>query len=411
MVFNKKSKYNITYSELLNSTLFISLLMTIIATHTVLDNLAMASFISVVFILRYKKLNNIFNIYFIMEIIFVLYSYWQIKFGIAINEDVAMTKVITLIISLIYYIAIYIYILGSSQKKKIIEIIVKAIFAGLLIVLLCDIQNIFTGRFGTNVNAGVSILGIRIGRLNSTYIGQISGIALYLSMMIYLSKKKSKAIFYAVFFTFMILISATRKVLFIILIAYIAVPYLYNKRKNFIKLISSIILCFILVFVGYKLITGISFLYNLIGVRIDNVIEVLVKGETTEASFNTREKLVEKGIQAFEKKPITGWGLDNFRYVINNGGYYAHNNFIEILVSGGLVGFIIYYLKYVYLILETFICKNKKLTEDYLDIKVLRVLLITLIILEYWQVTYYYRLFLLPFIITLAFTNKTVKEK
>lgn len=408
---SQKNKYEITYSQLLDIMLFLSIFMSIIASHTVLDNLSKIAFIGIVFLLRFKKISKVLNIYFILEVIFIIYCFWQVKSGIAVNKTVAIAKVNTLIISLIYYMFVYIYILGSNKKERVMEIIVKATFYGLIVVLFCDFKNIFTGRFGTNNNAGINILGIRIGYLNSTYIGHLSGIALYLGLLNYWKESKNKAILYTIFFTFTILISGTRKMLIMIILGLIVIPYMYNSRKNLGKLLVRITLALFMVLVGYKIVMKVPILYNSIGVRIENVMEVIINGSTEEGSFNTREILVKKGIEAFKQKPNLGWGLDNFRYTINKGGYYAHNNFVEILVSGGIVGFFIYYAKYIYLIALTFTCKKRKTQEEYNKIKAIRILLIILIILEYWQVTYYYRLFMLPFIIELAFSNKNIKIK
>lgn len=408
MITSQKSKYEITYSEILNNMLFLSIFMSIIARHTILDDLSKVIFIGAVFLLRKKKIDKVFNIYFVLEVIFILYCYWQIKIGISVNANVAMEKIKTLIICLIYYISIYMYILGSIKKERVIEILVKAVFYGLIVILLCDFRNIFAGRFRS---AGINIFGIRIGRLNSTYIGHLSGIALYMALLIYWKENKKKATLYTIFFTLIILISGTRKMLIMIIIAMIIIPYIYNSRKNLIKLLIRITLALVMIVIGYKFMMNIPILYNSIGVRVENVVDAIVNGATDESSFNTREQLIEKGMIAFEEKPTYGWGLDNFRYVINKGGYYAHNNFVEILVSGGKVGFFIYYSKYLYLILLTFICKKRKTKDEYNKIKGFRVLLITLIILEYWQVTYYYRLFMLPFIITLAFLDRDIKIK
>jgi O-antigen ligase len=199
--------------------------------------------------------------------------------------------------------------------------------------------------------------------------------------------------------------------LIMILIATITVPYILDYTQKFKKLLIRIIIVSITIVIAYKLVMNIPALYNSIGIRIENIIKVIIIGSTNEASFNTRQKLIEKGVLAYKQKPILGWGLDNFRYVINNGGYYAHNNFVEILVNGGIVGFCFYYLKYFYLILLTYICKKHKTKDEYKKIKAFRVLIITLFILEYWQVTYYYRLFMLPFIILLVICNNYDKTR
>ena len=48
------------------------------------------------------------------------------------------------------------------------------------------------------------------------------------------------------------------------------------------------------------------------------------------------------GRKWFLERPIFGWGLDAFTQ-LSPYETYSHNNFIEILVSSGIVGFLFYY--------------------------------------------------------------------
>ncbi len=67
----------------------------------------------------------------------------------------------------------------------------------------------------------------------------------------------------------------------------------------------------------------------------------------------SRERIFVKGLLAFKKRPIFGWGWANFDYAfesidwpikIHNDAYVdkAHSNILEMLVTTGLVGFIFY---------------------------------------------------------------------
>ena len=74
---------------------------------------------------------------------------------------------------------------------------------------------------------------------------------------------------------------------------------------------------------------------------------------TPESSFNKRQDYDRKGFQFFPKNLFLGYGINNFRnlYDINT---YAHNNFIELLVGIGLVGFTVYYIAYAYVLCKLF---------------------------------------------------------
>lgn len=410
MINKYKSKYVISYAFLLDSLFFLTLLMSVIAAHTILDDIFKMMFIAGIFLYSLKRLYKFINLYFILEFVFITYSYWQIKNNIAVNLIVSRERIVTLIISLIYYIAVYIYIIQRKNNGQVIKQVVNAIFYGLFIVLICEYKNISAGRIGSG-NGGISILGLIIGNLNSTYIGQLAGITLFLGVLLYWKNNKKKALFYVAFFSICILLSGTRKMLIIIIVALLAIPYIYDTRYKIRKMITRTSVILMLIVIGYTAIMNIPVLYNSIGNRIGDIVVFMETGTTNEASFNTRAKLIEMATEAFYERPIYGWGLDNFSKVINNGGYYTHNNFMEILVSSGIVGFVIYYLKYIYVIYLTF--KSKKYSEsvDYNIIRGLRICLIFLIILEYWQVTYFNRLFMLPFILTLSFSKKELTKQ
>ncbi|MDC1050740.1 O-antigen ligase family protein [Candidatus Marinimicrobia bacterium] len=51
-------------------------------------------------------------------------------------------------------------------------------------------------------------------------------------------------------------------------------------------------------------------------------------------------------------KPIFGFGLHQFKYVNQSG--VSHNNFFEILVNNGIVGFALYYVLYIYIYISYF---------------------------------------------------------
>lgn len=79
-------------------------------------------------------------------------------------------------------------------------------------------------------------------------------------------------------------------------------------------------------------------------------LEVLRRVELAIAGVDTsvlhRRELVDSGIEAFLGSPLYGYGLDTFRWVAG-GGYYAHNNLVELAVNGGLVMTASYYYLYV----------------------------------------------------------------
>lgn len=60
------------------------------------------------------------------------------------------------------------------------------------------------------------------------------------------------------------------------------------------------------------------------------------------SSDNLRAELIRYGLELFAENPLLGYGLNNYQ-LFHWSGLYSHNNYIEVLVSLGIMGFLIYY--------------------------------------------------------------------
>ena len=168
--------------------------------------------------------------------------------------------------------------------------------------------------------------------------------------------------------------------------------YVVITRKNALSAIVSVAVVVVVVLLLYNLLIKVDFLYDLIGRRLQTAINgVLGIVEEIDASTQTRMGLIEKGLKWFSEKPWFGYGLDGFRsmhwdvYGDSSMAYYAHNNFIELLVDLGLVGFILYYSLYVYIFVKGLkALKNKTKTSKFFF-----ALFIALVVSEYARITYY----------------------
>jgi O-antigen ligase len=71
-------------------------------------------------------------------------------------------------------------------------------------------------------------------------------------------------------------------------------------------------------------------------------------------TFESRERILMRGLLAFKEKPISGWGVANFDHAFNSMDWpmkydqditadKAHSTFLEILVTTGTVGFLLYF--------------------------------------------------------------------
>ncbi len=235
--------------------------------------------------------------------------------------------------------------------------------------------------------------------INQRYIEKISantvgirasiGILLALIIISQSSKYKKLYILGSGINILWIILSASRKSLLILIISLSI--YMIFKNKNVTSLFRNGIFVIISLFAIYYCIMNVSFLYEFIGNRIETMIKGILGSGKTDGSTMFRMELINWGKEWFYKKPILGYGIDNYRYLLGfkntwagTEGTYAHNNFIELLVSGGLVGMIMYYWIYLDTILTIFKEFGKRNIKLILGLG----LILGLLINEYGLVTY-----------------------
>ncbi len=146
---------------------------------------------------------------------------------------------------------------------------------------------------------------------------------------------------------------------FVIPFIFIYILIVYNK-KSYKVLIYSLIFMAVIVFV-YNSIMNVPELYNAIGIRFEKMIDGLLGTGIADKSTTMRNKMREVAFLKWLEKPIFGYGFDSFKYwVLEAVGdfYYSHCNYTELLYSGGIITFVIYYWIYYRLFKQVINAKN-----------------------------------------------------
>ncbi|WP_210115335.1 O-antigen ligase family protein [Galactobacillus timonensis] len=182
-----------------------------------------------------------------------------------------------------------------------------------------------------------------------------------------------------------ILLSGSRKALlyFLIPISF----FLIFRSKGIAKTLRNFIVVIVLIFIVYLAIMKVPILYESIGRRVATLLN-FINGRETDSSTATRAVLVSDGIEMFRRKPWIGYGLGNFSTVHSLNStikYYAHNNYIELLVDVGIIGTLMYYS----LNISTIIRGLRKIKYKDPLLLLLFGYLIGALICEYGNVTYY----------------------
>ena len=343
--------------------------------------------------IKTKKWKSSF--YIVWTLLFLIYNAIMIRY--AFDKSYAFDYTLTLLYIVVENLMIFLYV----RKYDILEYILKVFIVGSILKAL----RIF-------IKSGFLIfMNFRAAENTSAnIIGLYSAIAFSLCIYFIITKKiKNKYLYFILAFICILftILSASRKAILFLLIP--LALYGITKTKNPIRLAKNIILVGLCLYIIYFFINNNEFLYNLVGNRLESMISGFMGGKT-DGSTSTRLHLIEAGMKWFKDRPLFGYGLSNFKalnIIYRNSQYYAHNNYVELLVNCGLVGTIIYYSFYVKLLHIYYNCCK----IDKKNIIILGILL-CFIIGEYGLVTYDEAVFqILLMIIYLYGFNIINKEK
>lgn len=288
--------------------------------------------------------------------------------------------VVSLFLNFLMLYAIVQYIYMKNDIQQVLKITELGIFTTAFIVVLLSWRTITQGRLGeaTEMNANMLAMLCVYGLVLAIYLRRIG------------KHTKVTCGFRLVFYILVVLLTGSRKGVIMIAVA-VAVIQLFVDRR---KLLKNGLFTVVAAVVIYNLIMNVGVLYNIIGVRIENLLELLTEGSTEESSLNSRQLFIEIGMSYIKEKPWTGYGYDCFMLFprilqITGGelGYYSHNNYIELLAGGGVIGFALYYIPVLHLLVT--LLKRSKMDAC---MPYLLAILVSKLAIEYARVSYYSRI-------------------
>lgn len=337
-----------------------------------------------IYILRHSK------IYFekIMYI-YVLFIILICASGIyGINNETAMGNIITLIACMILMVIIYNNLLTEKQLIIIINTIIAfSLILSFRVISVIDFDRLINGIYYPDV-----VLNEAIGNRNSIAILMAIGVNLSIyNIYVY---KKFKNIIPFIIVLLAVFLTGSRKGLVLSILPFILFfLFKFIESKKIVSKIKYIIIGIILISSLFYITMNVEFIYDTVGFRLESIYREIVYGEASnEGSFNIRKDMVNKGLKYFSKKPILGYGVSNYRYLYGHdtgNETYSHNNYIELLVNNGIIGFLLYYSFYLSVIIninrKRIKTKSIKESNYYLF---MTCILISMFIMETGLVTY-----------------------
>lgn len=186
-----------------------------------------------------------------------------------------------------------------------------------------------------------------------------------------------------------LIVSQSRKAILIVALGLFGIYVLKNlNKKNFgltVVKILGVILAFVLMFIVLSKVPALAKIFD----RIFDIFEMLAgEGVRGQNSAWIRFAYNDLGIELFKKHPVLGIGINNasiYTQMVYGHNHYLHNNYIELLACGGLVGFSLYYSIYAYFLYCFW--KYRKYRDKEFDICL--VLLLLNLVVDYGGVSYY----------------------
>lgn len=277
----------------------------------------------------------------------------------------------------------YCYI--DSENR--INFVIRAFMHGGLL-LACLFYLTYGADLITQIFSGGSLgrIGESLGNVNT--VGMSAAFSAFASLYFFKKNMRNNKSLYIIIFLFtspVVFFTASKKALLILLMGVFYAVYMAQRKKNFVSLFKSLFILSLLFFISFVIISQIPFL-SLIYRRIISLLSSLTSSSDGSYSDSLRLEMIITGLSDFVKSPIFGRGIYSSYSLF---GTYSHNNYVEILLSTGLLGFFFYYLGY--FLSYKYLSKVSSISYRLKGFLIL--ILATILLLEISLVTYYSRYF------------------
>lgn len=182
-------------------------------------------------------------------------------------------------------------------------------------------------------------------------------------------------------------LSGSRKALLLVGIGIVLLVLIrFRSRKLLNTIIFWAILGVIMVILS-RLLLSLP-IFSAVNERMSGLFALITgKGEIDSSSVK-RAAYIQIGLEQFFRTPITGIGIGSSGALLQQyygRDTYLHNNFVELLASGGIIGFLVFYSIHMHLLYDYF--KYRRNDDPYLVLCV--IFLMIQLIMEYGMVSYY----------------------
>lgn len=292
---------------------------------------------------RGKLIFNL-NKYKLWSLSFLLISSFSLIYSINRSDSLNLLKMLLILVIVMIYVESELKNLYSIEKMIMLYVI--GVGTTLIYVLLTQDLN----QFQLAIHGEAST-----GRWNGNEIGMNAAMALI--MILYLFPR-AKNLFLKMYYCIIVSVSlyliywmGSRKTIVFFILGVCGVILLKKPKK----IIRNLLFVCCIITVSWNLLMEVPSLYQNVGWRLEALTSSITGKGKADSSTLLREKYIKIGIESFKESPVVGYGVASFSEINEhktNHHTYSHNNFIEVAVGLGIIGFISYYWIYVYLIIK-----------------------------------------------------------
>ena len=240
--------------------------------------------------------------------------------------------------------------------------------------------------------AGSDRIGDLINNVNAIGISSATGMVVIIGLALFY--KKRWMLLFLVPTGICLIGSGSRTATISFLVGIVILVLLWSRiEKNLAKTSFRVFIAICITAIVILLIIDIPAVEQLLA-RIKNAFSVLTGREVRlykENSAQSRLEYITLGWKQFLKSPLWGNGIGCAGYaLLDTYGYvtYLHNNYIEVLTSGGLIGFLLFYTPY-YLVLKNHVRRILRYRENNPTLYISFSLLIARLVSHMGTVVYY----------------------
>ncbi|MEG1756560.1 MAG: ATP-grasp fold amidoligase family protein [Clostridia bacterium] len=325
---NKKTNWKNARSYVLDVLFALWLFTEVVFEHSLVSRLCMGLFIAGVFIWMLSEKRIYCAQWMFFTLLFIFWSFLGAKV-FALNAGASMDLVKTLCVNLVFLFFMYQYLVLRRDMPAVYLAFCVAVAAMIIYVTVrCWPINVMETRFGWEIN------------LNPNWIGMLAAYAFGMCFMRAL-EKNPWWLAAALFFGLAVLLTKSNKAYGMIAIFFLAIVLMRWPKHWWLKLIIAVVVMWVLF---RFVIIRIDFIDHIFFRRLRHIYENIFMGGDNISSLNERMILGAVGMDAFRLRPFSGYGLDGFRFLQGSQGTYSHNNYIELLVAGGIPLLLLFYV-------------------------------------------------------------------